>query len=818
MGFEIDSRVLERLEWPQVQERLHGHCRLSRTRRWAETLCASQPAGDDANAATGSLFESDPERVRGRLAETREARQLLDADFLPPFGHPPDVGPALERARRGGSLSGSELRGIHSNLACLLEMGRYLDRHSETIPNLREAVGEFAVDAHLAREIETCIDPSGEVSDRASPEIARSRREAAKLATSIQKKLGSTLRDPKVAPHLTDHYVTLRNDRYVLPVRADAKGRVRGIVHDASNSGTTLYVEPQAVVELNNELKQAELATAREVLRVLRKLSLRVREATPSLEVSLQKLEHLDWAFARAELSREMDAVEPVESKDGSFELLQLRHPLIDPGQCVPNDVRLGSDYRILVLSGPNAGGKTVTMKAVALAALFVRAGLFVPAAPGARIPFVDTVLADIGDEQDIRENLSTFSAHMANLAKIARTATDASLVVLDEIGVGTDPGEGAALAQAILESLADRGARVITTTHYNLLKEMAEVDDRFCNASVAFDPDTGAPTYRLRYDIAGASSARAVASRMGMPQSIVDRSHALLERDDRQLDRMLLELGANRAMLEREQGEAEAARAESEATRDAYRERLERLKAQREKLFQAMQSDLDRAFGEAHEQVAGVIRELQRGGRRTTAQEAAKAREELLSIEVPFAPESEVEREAPAELLRDPVDWKRMTPGDPVTIPGGGEASLLSLPDSRGRVRVQAGSARIELSAESIRSVARSTSKPDPTTLRTDTPAVAETEESLSGGNVEIALRGLRVAEALHAAEDALDRAARDCSDTVTFIHGIGTGALREAIHGFLRSSPYVADFRSAERNQGGAGVTIAVLRGAEE
>ena len=814
MVFSVDERVLQRLEWPAVASRLASFCRLPSTRRWLEETGLAQGGEETGPRPLPALFEDSAGGAEERLLETSEARALLDAEQFPPL-EATEVEGVLRRAERGGVLEPGELQTVFTCARTLRETLNFLDAHQQLAPRLHSLAASMQAETAIEEQVARCIDPSGEVSDRASRELARARSQSNQLAKALKKKLDRTLENPDVARYLTDSFVTVRNDRYVLPVRADARNRVPGIVHDASNSGTTLFVEPQEVVDLNNQLKEAELAVGREVYRILRDLSDRVASAVERLRPSLKTLSRIDWAFARGHLSKAMEAVEPQIDQNGSFELNQLRHPLLDPQDCIPNDIRLGESYHVLVLSGPNAGGKTVAMKSVALAALFARAGLHVPAEPGARIPLVDRVLADIGDEQDIRENLSTFSAHMGNLAEIVRCASSASLVVLDEIGVGTDPGEGAALGQAILESLAERGVRVIATTHYNLLKEMADIDERFCNASVEFDPDTLEPTYRLRFDIPGSSSARTVAARMGMPQAVIERADGLLERDDRQLDRMLVELGASRAALDREQREVQALRTESEATRNEYRDRLERLQKRRDKLFQEMRTDLDRSFEQAHEQVRSVIRELQAGERAPSAQDAARAREELLAIDqsTPQREEAPERQETSADYR--PVNWNRMKEGDRVVIPGGQAAVLESLPDSRGRVKVLAGSARIVVPAARVQQCLPGVSTASPRKNRHGNPA---SDEARGGTAPECDLRGLRVDEALAVVDRALDDAARTGSDCLKFIHGFGTGALREAVKHHLQNSPYVQRLGSGEPEEGGDGVTIAELSGVGE
>jgi DNA mismatch repair protein MutS2 len=478
--------------------------------------------------------------------------------------------------------------------------------------------------------------------------------------------------------------------------------------------------------------------------------------------------------------------------------------------------MRLGADFTALILSGPNAGGKTVALKAAALAALFVRAGMHVLAAEGARVDLFDEVLAHIGDEQDIRENLSTFSAHMANLADITQRAADRSLVVLDEIGVGTDPGEGAALAQAVLEALAERGARVIATTHYNLLKEMAEVDERFANASVEFDPETLEPTYRLRMGLPGTSSATSVAARMGLDTRVIARANELLDREDRQLDRVLTELSASRSALEAEKREIAQLRTETEAVRDEHRAKLERLQARRDKLFLAMREDLERSFREAHEQVAAVISDLQRG---SSARDAAAAREKLQAIaKEAAAAQREAGLEAPADESLNPIDWSRASAGDRVQIRDGGKGVLSALPDQRGRVTVQLGSARLSVPMERVGALEPS-GEPKSTGRAAPRITVTRADSADAPADLEVDadrcdLHGLRVDEALDRLAYALDRAASAGRTSLAISHGRGTGTLRKVVREYLRDCPYISHFAAAAQQDGGEGVTVAFFR----
>ncbi|MBW2543237.1 MAG: endonuclease MutS2 [Deltaproteobacteria bacterium] len=810
MGFLVTQKTLERLEWKEVLAMLGERARTPGVRR----RCAVEAL--EGESLEASLFEPTRRGVLERLAETGEARNLLAAGEALPLGSIPDLEQTLTRARKDGVLAARELLNLASALRVTHEARRFLELRRESAPRLADLAETLVEQRDLERDIDASLEPSGEVRDSASPTLASARRDTQRIASEIQAKLSHYLQAPNITPHLSDTYYTIRNNRYVLPVRADSRGGIAGIVHDASNSGMTLYIEPEPLVELNNQLKRAEITIEREILRILRVLSREAGSAADSIEANIATLEIIDLAFARAALAEDFDAVAPEIGNDGMLQLPQLRHPLLPIDAAVPSDLRIGSDFTALILSGPNAGGKTVALKAAALAALFVRAGMHVLAAEGARVDLFDEVLAHIGDEQDISENLSTFSAHMANLADITRRATNRSLVVLDEIGVGTDPGEGAALAQAALETLADRGARVIATTHYNLLKEMAEVDARFANASVEFDSETLEPTYRLRMGLPGTSSATSVAARMGLDARVIARANELLDREDRQLDRVLAELSASRSALEAEQREIAELKSETEAVRDEHRAKLERLQARRDKLFLSMREDLEQSFRDAHEQVASVIRELQRGG---SARDAAAAREKLQAIASDAeASQREAGLEAPTDELLNPIDWPRAAAGDLVQILGGGRGVLSSLPDQRGRVTVQLGSARLSVPMERV-GAAEPTENAQPAPRAK--PRITVTRSASAEGPAELEadadrcdLHGLRVDEALDRLAYALDRAASVGRPTLAISHGRGTGTLRKVVREYLRDCPFISHFATAAQQDGGDGVTIAFFR----
>jgi DNA mismatch repair protein MutS2 len=802
MPFQVAQSTLESLEWSRVMDELRTRCRTA--------LGLARIPVDHPEA----IFEAEEAVVRIRLRETSEARHLIDRGEIAPLAGSADLTAVLERAQKGGVLEPFQLMDVRATLDAMHATLAFFDERSGRMPMLADLARRIEARPELAASIGRCLDASGEVRDAASRTLAEARREMNRLSAELQSRIERALQHSDVKPHLSDQFYTVRNGRFVLPVRADAKSQVRGIVHDASRSGTTLYVEPDGMVELNNRHRQAELTVEREILRVLRELSAAVAGDAAAIRANLEWIGRLDLALARGRFSRDSEAVEPEVRTEGVFELPGLRHPLIGEGRCVANDLRVGRDFSVLLLSGPNAGGKTVALKSVALAALMVRAGLHVLADPGARVDLAARVLADIGDHQDIRESLSTFSAAMVNLAAILRESEPDTLVCLDEIGVGTDPSEGAAIAQATLEVLADSGARVVTTTHYNLLKEMAEIDERFENASVEFDPETLAPTYRVRMGSPGASSATTVAARMGMPQRVLDRAAGLLDRDDRRLDQMLAELSASRALLEAEQSSARAIRAESEQVREEYRSKLSRLQERRDKLFEGMRQELDESFREAHSKVARIIAELQRA---PTSRQAAVARERLESLHeetIELRPDAEDASGSPAvDATFDPVDWPRARVGDAVRAPGGGIGTLISLPDRKGRVGVQVAGAKLSISRDRVgavegRSGERQSAPP---------PYAAErfpSEPERLGGITEVDLRGLRVEEALERLEAALDLALAQGRDEIRVIHGIGTGALRRAVRETLPRSHAVVECVEATRDEGGAGATRAILK----
>jgi DNA mismatch repair protein MutS2 len=808
VSFRCDPATLARLEWERLLACLAAQ---AATERGAEALRAA-------------VFPATHGSVRERLSETSEARALVDAGAEPAFGGIADLRAELGELARGRTLNAPELARLLATLEAARRIASALEEKSERAPRLA-ALAETLPDlSALERALAAVITPAGEVREDASPELRRLRRRVRELEGEIERQMAKQLRDPDVVAHLQDSYATFREGRPVLPIRAEARQRVRGIVHDVSSSGTTVFIEPEACVEAGNRLRIAQTELAHEVERLLRELCEQARARRVELEGMGATLEALDAALARGRLSAKSLGVAPELDAGGELDLRQLRHPLLlleaelEPEDVVPNDVALAGGARCLVISGPNAGGKTVAAKAVGLAALCARAGLHVCCAPGSRVPLFDAVHADIGDEQDLRAGLSTFSARMANLAAIVAQAEPGTLVIADEIGEGTEPGEGAALAQAILEALVERGALVLATTHFNRLKEIAGGDPRFLNASAEFDAETLLPTFRIHLGQPGSSGAMWAAQRMGLAEPVVERARELLDREDSRLEALTRGLSELRQELESERRLAERAREEGEAARSAYESRLATLRTAREQALAAMKSDLEAAFARARAEIAHVVRDLQRGGEDAgdaaeRGRAANQAQRALGRIRERAAAAEEASRDEAETSPRsaDDVAPESLVPGARVEIAGvRGSAVVVEAPDRRGRVAVRVGGARTVVARERIARVLADARAPRP---ERGTHVSVSRSEDAAPGSLDCDLRGLRVDEALDRADATLQRVLGRGGGRVVFIHGHGTGVLRNAIRAWLKGVRGVESFAPGAPQEGGNGVTVATL-----
>jgi len=805
VAFRCDPATLARLEW----------------QRLLDCLAAQAATARGAEALRAVAFPPTHGSVVERLAETSEARELIDRGREPGFGGVADLRAEVTEIARGRTLAAGELAKLLATLEASRRVGESLAQSSQIAPGLAGLAQTLPDLRALEQALARVVTPAGEIREDASPELRRLRRRVRDLEGEVERQMARHLRDPDVQAHLQDSYSTFREGRPVLPVRVDSRQRVRGIVHDVSSSGTTVFIEPDEVVEVGNRLRIAKTELTREVERLLRELCDAARERRLELEGMGATLELLDAAFARGRLSGKSLGVAPDVSTDAELDLRGLRHPLLlleaglAPEDVVPNDLALLGAARCLVISGPNAGGKTVAAKAVGLAVLSVRAGLHVACEPGTRVPILDAVFADIGDEQDLRSGLSTFSARMANLAAIVEQADSRTLVIADEIGEGTEPGEGAALAQAILEALVAKGSYVLATTHFNRLKELAAGDARFLNASAEFDFATLLPTFRIHAGQPGSSGAMWAAQRMGLPEPVVERARELLDREDSRLEALTRGLSELRQELEAERLEALRMRAEGEAAREAYETRLAALRSAREQALAAMKADLESAFARARAEIAHVVRGLQRGESEPgpeRGRDANAARGALERIRERTASAERAHAEVPAPETTPAVDLAALGPDARVEIRGiPGICVVVAAPDRRGRVAVRVGGVRTVVPAGRIARVLAAGSAPAPSS-RSSRISVERAEDG-EPARLDCDLRGLRVDEAVERAEAALQRLLGRGGGRIVFIHGHGTGALRDAIRAWLRIAPGVGSFAPGDPREGGNGVTVATL-----
>ena len=777
--------------------------------------------------------------IRVRLAEVSEARSLHDRGEPMPFGAIHDVEPYLARAEKGGHLEGSALREI----AFTLDAGRLLRRHLAArsgvastgghAPRLAGRASLISELADVAAAIGDAFDDLGHLLDGASPALGPLRRKAAGLRDDLDRRSHALLDHPLIAPHLQDRFYTRRDDRFVLPIRTDARTRVKGIVHGTSGSGQTVFVEPEEIVDLNNRLKLAELEVADEERRILGELTLLVADAVRPIRINLEILSELDLIDAGARLSSDLRGQEPLlldgeNDAEVKLDLRRARHPLMVLGgrECVPNDIVLRRGGA-LVISGPNAGGKTVALKTAGLLSLMARAGLHLPVQEGSSLPLFSRLFTDVGDDQSLERNLSTFSAHVANLNEFLTEARPGVLILLDEIAVGTDPDQGAALAEAVLESLSARGATVIVTTHYERLKALAARDLRFTNASVGFDLARLAPTYELHLGVPGASGAIMVARRLGLPIPIADRAEQLLDGGSQEIEALLHQIEGERKRLLDATRAAEAQLAA--ATLD--RERAEALSLEaRERLKAARKAEHDDAvesLKRARLELDRVRSDLKKIGApsKETVDGAERAIDRAASDLKKHTPETD----APAG--RSPAPGELDT-GVIVLVPRLGGLGTVSATPKGGKVSVQVGSLKLTVDESELLIPERRAGSPQktkpkeeirgyrkafPSAIATSDPGDTGPAEKIpavirTAGNT-LDLRGERVDAAIALAEKFLDDAMRTSQESVFFIHGHGTGALRSALRDHLATFPGVTSQRPGQPNEGGDGVTVVAL-----
>ncbi|WP_008317685.1 endonuclease MutS2 [Leptolyngbya sp. PCC 6406] len=783
----IQAETLALLEWPRLCQHL-------------ATFTATKLGAIAARQLPLPTTQAESE---GLLAQTREATQL---ETRPPglkFAGIQDIGESLERAVRQGLLGGEELLAIATTVNGARQLRRAIDGQ-DAVPVLQGLVADLRTYPELEQSIHHCIDDRAQVTDRASPKLGGLRTQIKQCRSEIYAKLQRILQRQSGA--IQEAVITQRGDRFVIPVKAPQKDAIPGIVHDASTSGATLYVEPHSIVEMGNRLRQLQRQEKTEEEAICRALTAQVAAVATDLERLLAIVTALDLAAARARYGLWLQGNAPQFITPGEQTTLRhLRHPLLwwqhhhEAGpEVVPIDVVVNPRLRVVAITGPNTGGKTVTLKTLGLAALMAKAGMYVPAKEPVELPWFDQVLADIGDEQSIEQSLSTFSGHIKRISRVlAALETEGNaLVLLDEVGAGTDPSEGSALAIALLRYLADQARFTVATTHYGELKALKYQDDRFENASVEFDENTLSPTYRLLWGIPGRSNALTIARRLGLAAEIVDQAQNYVGLGSGQdVNQVIAGLEAQRQQQETKAAAAAALLAETEKLHAEVSRKAAFLKERERELQQQQQAAVQAAVTEARAEIAQVIRRLQQG--EPTAQSAQKATAAVAAIAA---------RHRPAPPPK-PVGFRPRV-GDRLRIPSLGQtAEVLTDPDGDGKFAVRFGIMKMTVSLEDVESLQGEKAElPAPKPPAPD-PTPPPPAPAIRTSNNTFDLRGMRV----HEAEALLEDAIASALGPIWIIHGHGTGKLRRGVQEFLQHHPQIQRFEPADQADGGTGVTIA-------
>lgn len=793
------------LEWDRLLDLLSGQAR--------STLGAAR--------CRSLVLEISLAAAQMRLQETAEMVAFRESSDPFPSISVPDVREALGRAAKGALLEATELRDLSIVLGSAAEVVRYLGLRRNLAPALAATMAPLEALSFLQQDkaaIDRCVDPEGRINESATPELRDLTQHAQVLKRTMRGRLEVILVSRRYAEVLQEQYFAQREGRYVVPVRAEMRSAIPGIVHDVSASGATVFVEPRELVELNNSIKIAELDVDREVRRILKELSVLVARHAAEIRLGLETLAELDSIAAKASFSRLLRGQPILLNDRGRIRLRQARHPLLVLAreQVVANDLLMDEPVRVLVLSGPNTGGKTVTLKIIGLFALMVRAGLQPSCGEGSEMALFPEVYADIGDAQDLTRDLSSFSAHMTQMVRLVDqatagptnrvTASPHALVLLDEPVTSTDPAEGAALAEALLVRLSTLGLKVVVTTHYSALKAIAQVRPDFMNASVEFDVRTLSPTYRVLMDMPGGSSAIEIAGRLGMDDTILEAARRLLGEEDRVLERLLSDLQEKQQRLDQETIQATALRAEAERSARVAAELAEALRRSEREDRQRTRKQLTGELLEARAQVQAILDGLK--GERTLI----KAREAKQRL-------GDLEQAAQARLIPpdEALPIEQLAAGDRVEIVSlGASGTLLEPPQGKKRVRVLVGEAEMSVALSLLLGQASQgrTGAELPRRDRRSSPAAASSELSLSDTGTVLDLRGKTADDAIDLTIAALDHAALTGAASVRVIHGHGTGRLKSALRAYLQDSPYVGSFRAGERAEGGDGVTIVELK----
>ena len=785
----MNERSIRVLEFYKIKEKLRTYAVTSGGQELVDKL-----------APYSSAYE-----VREALEESREALELLIKKGNPPFEGLHDVREGIERAKKGGCLNPAQLLYIGTMLRCTSRIQEYLTRkeEEESFLKLEDLAYILTPIKNLENEIENAIVSEEEISDRASSTLHNIRRSLKEKNSSVREKINSIVRSN--AKYLQDAIYTMRGDRYVLPVKAEYKGAVPGLVHDQSSTGATLFIEPMSLVNLNNEIKELKLKEQAEIERILWALSKKVKDNSDVCSSNMKILLQIDFIFAKGKYASSIDGMMPKVNEDGSFNLVGAKHPLIDRDKVVPSDIYLGKNFSVLMVTGPNTGGKTVTIKTVGLLHLMGMSGLLIPTRDDSSISFYREVFADIGDEQSIEQSLSTFSSHLTNIVGIMREADRDSLVLFDELGAGTDPTEGAALATAIIETLKERGTKIIGTTHYSELKGYALKTPGVENASVEFDVETLRPTYRLLIGVPGKSNAFEISKRLGLDDFVIEKAKGFVSEENMQFEDLIRDLQEKSIIANRDAREAERIKIETEKIKRTYEEKLKRLETTRDKAYNEARREAKEIISAAKDEADEILkamRELEKfgisgGGRKRLEEERKKLKDSLEDREKALIKE----RENAGEAI------EKVTLGMEAFLPSlNQKVIIISMPDNKGEVQVEAGIMKINVKLKDLRKAEK--------TKEEKVRKKREVKLNLRSVESRLDLRGLDAEEACYRTDKYLDEAYMANLGEVTIVHGKGTGILRKAINDMLKRHPHVKSYRLGAYGEGGDGVTMVELK----
>lgn len=784
----MKERTLRVLEFTKIRDRLASKAMTDMGRERCEALVPS----------------SNMTEIQRMQAETEEATVILQyvgASPLVPFS---DVRASLTLAEKGATLSPKALLEVAALMQSARAARKALDTERDNTPILKELAQRLSTLHNVEQDITNAIISEDEIADRASNELMDIRRHLRGANERIKEKLNQMIRSSAFQKYLQDPIVTMRNDRYCLPVKAEYRGSVPGLVHDQSSTGATLFIEPMAAVEMGNELKTWAAKEKQEIERILSALSAEIAPYADQLRETVETLAELDYIFAKGMLSREMNAVSPKLNQNGYINIIRGRHPLIDREKVVPSNLWMGKDFTSLIITGPNTGGKTVTLKTVGLLTLMAQAGLQVPADLGTELAVFEQVFADIGDEQSIEQSLSTFSGHMTTIVSIMHEVTPDDLVLFDELGAGTDPTEGAALAQAILQRLLNIRVRTLATTHYSELKAFALSTKGVENASVEFDVETLRPTYRLSIGVPGKSNAFEISRRLGLPENLIDDAKKLLSSDSVRFEDVIANAEYHRQVAEREREIARQASAETVKLRDEAEKLRKQMEDQRENTIKKAKADARRIMEQTRRESESIIADLKRMKEQQNPDAQVNAIRRRIENNVDNLSEGLLQK------VDTGLPPKEVRKGDTVEILTiGSQGTVLAPANAKGEVEVQAGILKLKVNISQLRLVKQQDKpKPQPTSVHLKTGAMERTVR------MECDVRGMALDEAIMTVDQYLDQAILAGMGEVSIIHGKGTGVLRSGIQQHLKHHMHVASCRLGVYGEGESGVTIVTLK----